>query len=182
MGDNTCKVSDCDTPIKRGGYCYAHYMKNWRYGTPTPVHEPTWVDITGQRFGTLTVQHRVGSRWLCLCDCGQKRHASAGELNRTGDMNTCGDRTKHYRLDTAGYGAAHRRCTTDRGCIATHTCIDCDGQAQHWSYNHTDPDERLGKAGNFDQPVPYSLDPSHYSPRCIPCHKRFDLKHLRTAS
>lgn len=153
-------------------------MKAWRYGTPTPEHEPTFIDITGQRFGTLVVQHRDGMHWVCQCDCGKTRHASAGELNRTGDSNTCGDRTLHYRTDDAGYTAAHARCKKDRGPIATHSCVDCGTQAQHWSYNHTDPDERLGTSGRSLEPVPYSLDPNHYSPRCVPCHKRFDLGHL----
>lgn len=27
---------------------------------------------------------------------------------------------------------------------------------------------------------PYSPDPSHYQARCVPCHKRFDLRHLST--
>lgn len=171
----TCSLSGCDKAVKRNGFCYGHYMKNWRYGTPTPQREPRWVDLAGQRFGTLLVQSRRGEQWLCQCDCGQTRLARAGDLNRTRDLTTCGDRTVHYRLDIVGYHAAHVRCTSDRGAIATHNCVDCGSQAKHWSYNHDDPNEMLGTSGVSDQLIPYSLNPWHYSPRCVPCHKRFDL-------
>lgn len=182
MSDDTCKLPTCDKPVKRTGYCYGHYMKNWRYGTPTPQFDPMWVDVIGQRFGTLVVQERRGDQWLCQCDCGRTRQASAGELNRAGAANTCGHKPTHYRIDTAGYGAAHARCTSDRGPIASHTCTDCGARAQHWSYNHDDPDEMLGTTGYSDRPVAYSLNPHHYSPRCVSCHKRFDLDHINAAS
>jgi hypothetical protein len=175
-----CAVIDCDRPVKRRGYCYGHYMKAWRYGTPTPIFDPAWQDIRGQRFGTLVVSERIGRQWLCACDCGRDRLASAGELNRTGEAATCGDRRTHRRLDEAGYTAAHERCRSDRGPVQTHTCVDCGGPAQHWSYDHDDPDERLAH-GLSANPVAYSLNPEHYSPRCVSCHKRFDLGRLDAA-
>lgn len=173
MSNDTCCVDGCDRPVKRKSLCYAHYMKNWRYGTPTPEHPPTWVDLRGQRFGTLVVQVRVGSKWSCLCDCGDSRLVSAGELNRTGERNTCGADGRHLSGDV-GYTAAHDRCRRVHGPIREHVCVDCGKQARHWSYNHDDPDELLAH-GLSARPVAYSVDPAHYSPRCVPCHKRFDL-------
>lgn len=174
MTNGTCSLSGCAKPVKRAGYCYGHYMKNWRYGTPTPEFSPAWQDIRGQRFGTLVVMEREGSGWACVCDCGRERTASAGELNRTGDAATCGDRPTHRRLDDAGYTAAHQRVRQDRGPIRDQACVACGSPARHWSYDHTDPDPRLAY-GLSANPVAYSLDPQHYSPRCVPCHKRFDL-------
>ena len=174
MTNATCSLADCDKPIKRSGFCYGHYMKNWRYGTPTPTFAPGWVDIRGHRFGTLVVRERSGSRWVCDCDCGRVRLVSAGELNRDGDSSTCGDRRTHHRREDAGYTAAHQRCRSDRGLVQLHSCIDCGAPAQHWSYNHDDPDERLAH-GLSAKAIAYSLDPNHYSPRCVRCHKRFDL-------
>lgn len=174
MDDNTCSLPDCDKPLKRMGYCYGHYMKSWRYGTPTPVSSPGWVDIRGQRFGTLVVVSRSDFRWLCACDCGGERLVSAGDLNRVGDESTCGDRKVHRRRDDAGYTAAHQRCRSDRGRVQEHPCIDCGNPAQHWSYNHDDADERIAY-GLSANGVAYSLDPDHYSPRCVSCHKVFDL-------
>jgi hypothetical protein len=174
MTNATCSLPDCENPIKRRGFCYSHYMKAWRYGTPTPAFAPAWIDIRGQRFGTVVVIERHEMSWLVRCDCGRERIAAAGELNRTGDATTCGHRATHYRLDDAGYSAAHQRVRQDRGHIRQHSCIECGGQARHWSYDHDDPDERLAH-GLSARPVAYSLDPSHYSPRCVPCHKAFDL-------
>lgn len=180
MTNTTCSLPDCAKPVKRGGYCYGHYMKNWRYGTPTPEFPSRVVDLAGQRFGTLVVVERVRHQWRCFCDCGASRLVSAGDLNRTGDGTTCGDRTEHHRRDDAGYTAAHQRCRSDRGRVQLHDCIDCGRSAQHWSYNHDDPDERLA-IGLSANPVAYSLNPEHYSPRCVRCHKRFDLGRIDSA-
>lgn len=179
MNSVTCSVVQCDKPIKRAGFCYGHYMKNWRYGTPTPDFSPTYVDITGERYGLLTVVERRGSKWLCVCDCGSTRTVNAGELNRTGDRNSCGNRDHRWTSD-AGYGAAHRRVMTKRGKASAHRCIDCGGRAYHWSYNHRDPNE-LHDETMSDRAVAYSLDWSYYEPRCVPCHKAFDLGRLDAA-
>src|SRR3546814_6020433 len=56
------------------------------------------------------------------------------------------------------------------GHAADHTCVGCGGPADHWSYNHDDPSERRSPEGML-----YSPEPSHYSARCVPCHKTFDL-------
>ena len=175
-----CKLPDCDKPLKRNGFCYSHYMKNWRYGTPTPQFEPKWVDVTGQRFGTLVVRARQGDKWFCVCDCGKSRVTGLSQLNQQGEANTCGDRTAHRRTDS-GYRAAHERCRTDRGLVQKYACVNCGGPAQHWSYNHDEPNELLGTVGvgrGKQVVLAYSLDPNRYSPRCAPCHKRFDLDHI----
>ena len=169
-----CSLDECDKPVKRAGYCYGHYMKNWRYGTPTPQFQSRVQDVRGQRFGTLEVVERVGHNWRCKCDCGRERNVSAGDLNRYRDTATCGHAATHWRSSDAGYTAAHRRCRSDRGQVQDHDCVGCGRQAQHWSYNHDDPDERHA-SGLSARPVAYSLNPEHYSPRCVACHKRFDL-------
>lgn len=170
-----CKVSGCREPLKRHGFCYAHYMKNWRYGTPTPAHMPRREDITGRRYGTLTALRVEGAKWFCECDCGRTRVVSIGELNREGDANTCGERSVHQRGDDAGYGAAHGRVYQDRGKATGHECVDCGEQAKQWSYNHNDPNEKTDETLDLK----YSLKPDHYSPRCVPCHKIFDLGIIR---
>lgn len=52
------------------------------------------LDLTGERFGSLTVQHfteRRGSQamWLCRCDCGREAVKSLGNL-RSGHTKSCG--------------------------------------------------------------------------------------------
>jgi hypothetical protein len=51
-------------------------------------------DITGQRFGSLTVSKRHGSvngraAWLCVCDCGSE-HVGTGKEMRSGRVTSCG--------------------------------------------------------------------------------------------
>lgn len=51
-------------------------------------------DLTGQRFGKLTVQSQGPNtgkflRWYCLCDCGNKSLVYASSL-RTGNTKSCG--------------------------------------------------------------------------------------------
>lgn len=58
-------------------------------------------DITGQRFNRFTVIANVrGSRWLCRCDCGNKRTVEAHKL-RNGDTKSCGC----YRQERASAAA-----------------------------------------------------------------------------
>lgn len=57
------------------------------------------IDLTGQRFGRLTVIERAknyvspngrqAARWICLCDCGNKTTVVGGDL-RTGRTRSCG--------------------------------------------------------------------------------------------
>lgn len=177
-----CSVDGCDKPVKRADLCYGHYMKTWRYGTPTPKRAPRWRDLTGQRFGKLVAERRLtddrAGRWECRCDCGELVLIRVGDLRR-GTARSCGvhpcREPSTARLDDAGYSAAHGRVERDRGRPSEYPCTDCGASAQEWSYDHEDPDERVsderGSKGS-----PFSLDPSHYDPRCVPCHRRFDSR------
>lgn len=168
-----CKVEGCDEPVKRPrtGYCYGHYMKSWRYGTPTPQHPPTYdSSLVGLRVGSLTVTaERVGTQWVCECDCGGTTLAGTTHLKR-GQRKACGNTAAHRRLSSVAYCTAHDRCRSDRGKASDHTCVDCGKQAHDWSYNHDDPNECVDEGTG----APYSTDPGHYSPRCMRCHRIFD--------
>lgn len=57
-------------------------------------HEPNAIDITGQRFGRLTVLARHGRRgsaaaWRCRCDCGNETVVVSHAV-RTGNARSCG--------------------------------------------------------------------------------------------
>lgn len=70
------------------------------------------VDMTGQRFGRLTVIERAGSAkdktamWRCLCDCGTETVARGSDL-RKGHYQSCGcQRGGRGRPKThGGYGS-----------------------------------------------------------------------------
>lgn len=56
---------------------------------------PNMIDLTGQRFGRLTVIRSEGKNihgsymWLCECDCGNMKVLNSGELRR-GNVKSCG--------------------------------------------------------------------------------------------
>ena len=69
------------------------------------------IDLTGQRFGSLTVMGRAGTyqsltnkhvipTWLCKCDCGAITVALGNNL-RSGMTTSCGC----YQKDVASYNA-----------------------------------------------------------------------------
>ena len=88
---------------------------------------PKLNDLTGQKFGRLTVRGRAPNRdkrvrWICVCDCGKVRTVLAWHLTQ-GDTQSCGclrdeivskcNRT-HGATQTVEYQAwnkLRRRCT-----------------------------------------------------------------------
>jgi hypothetical protein len=72
--------------------------------------------------------------------------------------------------DSISYKGAHRRVARLRGLAADQQCVDCGGSARQWSYNHLDPSEKRAPNG-----FRYSTDPHFYVPRCVSCHRYFDL-------
>lgn len=65
------------------------------------------IDLTGQRFGWLTVIERTGSIrghsvWLCRCDCGKETVATSDNL-KSGHVQSCGclkrDTTRKIRTE-----------------------------------------------------------------------------------
>ena len=73
---------------------------------------PKAIDLSGQRFGRLTVIERdSGSTWRCLCDCGNEHFAASGSL-RNGNVKSCGclrrelarDRRKSVDLSGQRFG------------------------------------------------------------------------------
>jgi hypothetical protein len=74
-----------------------------------PTQEPTMpnrIDLTGQRFGLLTVTRHAGSdaagraTWLCACDCGGEKVVKAAELKK-GSTGSCGCLAKKQRQKAA---------------------------------------------------------------------------------
>ena len=60
-------------------------------------------DLSGKRFGALTVLHRVqtgkkGVWWKCKCDCGKERIVSTRDLT-SGRVVNCGDEKNHPAQD-----------------------------------------------------------------------------------
>jgi hypothetical protein len=55
---------------------------------------PKLIDLSGQKFGRLTVLHRVPNqgpevRWACACDCGNRKELNGSHL-KSGNTKSCG--------------------------------------------------------------------------------------------
>ena len=74
------------------------------------------IDLTGQRFGRLTVIEKAASekgctnaRWRCVCDCGRKTIVRSTTL-RKGQSTSCGCfRSDYLRNEMTTHGSCHSR-------------------------------------------------------------------------
>ena len=81
------------------------------------------------------------------------------------------------------YYTAHSRIRADRGPAKEYPCAEgCGWPAEHWSYDHNDPDEIISADPRHPKiaGAAYSLNVDCYSPRCALCHKRFDRAHANS--
>lgn len=76
-------------------------------------------DITGQKFGRLTVLNRTEStsianrevKWMCKCDCGNYKAVFGGEL-RSGNTSSCGC----FKIESIKrVNTTHGNCTRKNG-------------------------------------------------------------------
>ncbi len=86
----------------------------------------------------------------------------------------------HYawKGDSIGYSTAHARTQRVRGKATECSCTDCGQQASEWSYRGGSTREVVGP-NSQGVVMAYSPDPDDYEPRCIPCHRVFDLDRRR---
>lgn len=84
---------------------------------------PSLINLVGMKFGRWTVAARGGSRWDCICNCGEKRSITTGDL-RSGASRSCGclrrdfpGHTIHGKSGTKEYNAwagIKKRCQNKR--------------------------------------------------------------------
>ncbi len=98
--------------------------------------------------------------------------AHYNRLRRSGDTGS-GYIPRVVRGEVIGYAGAHCRVRRERGKAARYPCQYCRGTARGWAYGHSDLAEIRDDRG-----YPYSTDPTHYIPLCVPCHKRLDFWRL----
>lgn len=170
----TCTVEWCEKNVRSSGavYCEMHYMRMRRNGTLETIipKVPESVCIAD---GCIRDAFHTDGR----CRNHHIRFLKNGDhlLHHTGELSN-----RWLSDDETNYGAVHQRVRKAKGKARDHKCVDCGGQAKHWSYNHLDPEEKIGVyRGNR---MPYSLNMEFYEPRCVKCHKKLDLAEVKRRS
>jgi hypothetical protein len=167
-----CTVDGCGMKprSKHSPYCEAHYGRLRRKGTtddPMRVIGQCFVDDCDE---PATASGRtLGRSDEFYCRMHYMRLAKRGDAA----FDCKWDEHPRWSGDEATYEAMHQRVKKMRGVPSKHQCVDCGKQARHWSYDHTDPDQKVqvGKG-------PYSTDMDRYHPRCVRCHKKFDMARI----
>lgn len=204
-----CTVPGCDRTGPYKLYCTKHYQQVKKYGEVQPDKQTFDVcQVDGceksprstvsrycemhyyriHRNGTLaTVAPRVPDAECIVDGCdapagyadGHCRNHRLG-LDRNGDYlnHSTGPFNHMWKTDEeVTYFTIHQRVSRWRGPASAHECVDCGSTAAQWSYNHKDPEERFEPYMGYS--IPYSIDTSFYEPRCVKCHKHFDLEEVK---
>jgi hypothetical protein len=182
-GEKTCSVEDCIRPAVARGLCARCLRRAKRTGEELP---PTFRQFYAE--GTLCVivdcEAPVCARGWC------KRHWH--NWNRTGNPlgigRWKGKDNNRWVGDHVGYPGMHDRVKRALGPATDYWCVDsCGDQAEDWSYDHLDPEEHVQevktryRSGAYWSWLPFSLDITHYQPRCEPCHLRLDKRYAKRA-
>lgn len=172
---DTCRVEGCSKPSrsKKAEMCETHYYRLRRTGsTADPITlaaRPCSVEGCDRsaRRRTPDSPDELGA----LCQMHYKRLQRRGNV----DFEFVGANSPHWTGSGATGSAMHQRVRKARGPASSWGCVDCARPAKHWSYDHLDPMEHLDPVRG-----PYSVDVDHYFPRCVSCHKKFDMDFLRS--
>ena len=158
-----CGVDGCEDMATsfRGRMCWTHYQRQ-RKGKA--LHQPPPRNTLPCVVEGCTA--KVQARGMCYTHWSRwRRHGSPTVV-----MPPSGPPIQ----EEVGYSGAHDRVARVKGRAKDHECVDCGAPALEWSYNHDDPDERMTTRPRCPYPVPYSMDPEHYSARCGTCHRLHD--------
>lgn len=174
-----CIVPGCSQLATRTGarMCEKHYMRNRRHGDASYSAPDA---LVGARIGRLTVVRRSRSGYvIAQCDCGElieRERRVIRRALRSGIDSRCNKLNRHGLADDAehvGYGQMHHVVAAERGRASQHKCVDCNSHADEWSYDGGDPDEIWCRVREHVLAVGTRVE--FYSPRCRPCHRRYDL-------
>lgn len=171
-----CEVPGCkkNARTKTAKLCPMHYHRQYRGRGVGGAEE--WVRKT--KVGRCAVKgcNNADSEgvYCSMHDARQRRHGDTDKVISPSERDApTGEDHSSWKGIDVGYTAAHDRVRRARGAASSHKCVDCGNPANHWSYDHECEDEQV----RFERGYYVAFSPSvdHYHPRCVPCHKRFDL-------
>jgi len=182
MGQRTCSILDCDRPYSAHGWCRAHYNR-WRRTGEIRPNDPVVTDRSAALYRDAEwCRERFEVDLMTFAEMAQEAQCSIATIFKWIRRHGIRVPTVQQRIklrgngfpggDKIAYQAAHDRVRGVKGRASDWPCWSCGRSAKDWAYDHTDPDEKTWE-GNGRR---YSLDPSHYRPMCVRCHRRFDLR------
>lgn len=204
VSKRVCTVDGCDRPRPYRLYCTKHYQQVKKYGCVQQTKKKyKWCTVPGcelranrtgaglcekhymrlRRNGTFeSIQKRVPDAECKADGCHARAFRVDGFCRNCGlrfDRNGVLDRhvgvlhPNWNSFDSVGYSTVHQRIRNWMGSARNYQCVDCNKKAAHWSYNHRSPFEKEQVVEGYL--VRYSPLLCDYEPRCVKCHKRFDL-------
>lgn len=144
----TCVIEGCSNDPRARGLCSNH----WRSVDAAPCA----VSGCGET-----------SRVNGLCNMHYQR------VRRFGDPAIVNPGGRPLKGEFPTWAAIHKRLSRKRGKAKMYRCVSCGGPAAEWSYDRKDPAPLQQVTRGVL--LTYSEDLNRYSPRCVPCHRRFDL-------
>lgn len=160
----TCSVDSCYSSVKGRGLCNKHLIRLRRHGDPLAYfpNKSKSCSVEG-----CDNEHRA--RGLCVKHwCRWREHGDPLTVLPHVNPVMSGESNPRWVGADATYGTVHWRMWRDDR-ASNYACDHCGvNQADDWSYDHADPDEKQSERG------PYSLSREHYAPLCHSCHVRFD--------
>lgn len=161
-----CRIDDCDKESRGRGLCGTHWLRWRNYGDPAVVKK-------------AGIDFNVAARCQ-VDDCDRRAHAHGyctkhlTRWEKYGDPSVVGERLgRPLKGQYPTWAAIHKRLERQRGRASQRACVDCAGPAKEWSYNGSDPGQLVGMFGRSS--LAYSLDLTNYDPRCVRCHRVYDL-------
>lgn len=148
-------------------------------------------DLTGQKFGWLTVTKRLdetepsnGSRlYECTCLCGKTKVLPSTTLLSKKTGFDCGCRYE-FKKKYPKFATVHRRLKVQRGPASAHRCVVCGSGAKDWALQDATGNnqhqlwELRQSTGEPMMVLSYSTDLDQYVPMCRKCHRRYDMQRV----
>lgn len=162
----TCSVDDCSRARYAQDLCKLHAQRKRRTGsTETTRFNPRTCSIGGCDRAHL-------SRGWCSLHYGRWERNGDPLVVLPSSASLPADQNCKWQGMDVTYGGAHSRVRTINGPASARACVDCGQQADQWSYDRLDPDERIEP----DDPkrMAYSAKVEHYQARCNSCHWKID--------
>lgn len=169
-----CKIEGCTKPKRTRGMCNAHYERWRKHGSAGTSMVKPWGT---KRCSVPNCPRRHRSNGYCKLHHERwRKHGNPNIVLPALGSPRPGRLNPSWIGDLAGYHAAHVRVKAQRGRARQHNCQHCNTQAAEWAYDHADPSQRMGDDGHGNSLI-YSLNPEHYIPLCVRCHRAFDVAH-----